>query len=44
MRNFKDIIMSMYTFKLTILRHFLKTLSMIDMPPKPTLALFLCKE
>ena len=27
--------MSMYTSKLTILRHFLKTLSMIHMPPKP---------
>ena len=35
MRNFKGIIMSMYTSKLTILRHFLKTLSMIHMPPKP---------
>ena len=34
MRNFKGIIMSMYTSKLTILRHFLKTLSMIHMPPK----------
>ena len=32
--NFKGIIMSMCTFKLNILRHFLKTLSMIDMPPK----------
>ena len=27
--------MSMYTSKFTILRHFLKTLSMIHMPPKP---------
>ena len=36
MRNFKGIIMSMYTSKFTILRHFLKTLSMIHMPPKPT--------
>ena len=35
MRNFKGIIMSMYTSKLTILRHFLKTSSMIDTPPKP---------
>ena len=26
--------MSMYTSKLTILHHFLKTLSMIHMPPK----------
>ena len=34
MRNFKGIIMSMYTSKLTILRHFLKPLSMIHMPPK----------
>ena len=34
MRNFKDIIMSMYTSKLTILLHYLKTLSMIQMPPK----------
>ena len=32
MRNFKGIIMSMYTSKLTILRHFLKTLSMIHTP------------
>ena len=43
--------MSMYTSKLTILRDFLKTLSMIHMPPKPivsagsdTIALFLCKK
>ena len=43
--------MSMYTPKLTILRHFLKTLSMIHIPPKPiasagsdTIALFLCKK
>ena len=35
MRNFQGIIMTMYTSKLTILRHFLKTLSMIHMPPKP---------
>ena len=36
MRYFKGIIMSMYTCtsKLTILGHFLKTLSMIHMPPK----------
>ena len=34
MRNFKGIIMSEYTSKLTILRHFLKPLSMIPMPPK----------
>ena len=27
--------MSMYTSKLTMLRHFLKTLYMIHMPPKP---------
>ena len=44
--------MSMYTSKLTILRHFLKTSSMIHMPPKPiasagcdtTCTLFLCKK
>ena len=44
--------MSTYTSKLTILRHFLKTLSMIHMPPKPiasadcdtTCTLFLCKK
>ena len=35
MRNFKGIIMSMCTSKLTILRHFLKTSSMLDTPPKP---------
>ena len=35
MRSFKGIIMSMYTSKFTILRHFLKTLSMIHMPLKP---------
>ena len=35
MRNIKGIIMSKYTSKLTILRHFLKTLSMIPIPPKP---------
>ena len=47
MRNFKGIIMSMYSFKLTILRHFLKTLSMIHICPlnplqvlAATLALF----
>ena len=34
--KFKGIIMSEYTSKLTILRHFLKTISMIHMPPKPT--------
>ena len=50
MRNFKGMIMSMYTSKLTILRHFLKTLSMIQLPLNPlpvlavTLALFLCKK
>ena len=32
---FKGIIVSMYTSKLTILRHFLKILSTIHMPPKP---------
>ena len=45
--------MSMYTSRLTTLRHFLKTLSMIHMPSKPIasagsettkLALFLCKK
>ena len=35
MRNFKGIIMSEYTSKFTILRHFLKIFSMIHMPPKP---------
>ena len=47
MRNFKGIIMSRYTSKLTILCDFLVTLSMIHMPPKPivsagsdTIALF----
>ena len=56
MRTFKDIIMSMYrpTSKLTILRHYLKTLSMVHIHPKPiailasagsdTIALFLCKK
>ena len=34
MRYFKGIIMSMYASKLITLRHFLKTLSMIHMPPK----------
>ena len=50
MKNFKGIIMSEYTFKLTILRHFLKIFSMIHMPPKPIASagcdttLFLCKK
>ena len=57
MRYFKDIIMSMDSLHQDriqthhILRHFLKTLSMIHMPPKPivsadseTIALFLCKK
>ena len=35
MRNFKGIIISEYTSKLTIMRHFLKVFSMIHMPPKP---------
>ena len=35
MKNWKGIIMSEYTSKLTILRHFLKIFSMIHMPPKP---------
>ena len=35
MRNFKVIIMSDYTSKLTILRHFLKIFTMIHIPPKP---------
>ena len=35
MKNFKGIIMSEYTFQLTILRHFPKIFSMIHMPPKP---------
>ena len=35
MGNFKGILMSMYTSKLTILHHFLKPLSMMNMPPKP---------
>ena len=34
--KFKGIIMSEYTSKLTILRHFLKKNFMINMPPKPT--------
>ena len=34
MRNFKGIIMSEYTSKFTILRHFLKIFSVIHMPPK----------
>ena len=42
--------MSEYTFKLTILRHFLKIFSMIHMLPKPIasagcdITLFLCKK
>ena len=50
MRNFKGIIMSEYSSKLTILRHFLKIFSMIHMPPKPIASagcdtpLFLCKK
>ena len=35
MRNFKGIIMSMCTSKLTILRYFFKILTMIHMPSKP---------
>ena len=35
MGNFKGLIMSEYTSKITILRHFLKIFSMIHMPPKP---------
>ena len=35
MRNFKDIIMSEYTSKLTILRYFLKIFSKVNMPHKP---------
>ena len=50
MRNFKGIVMSEYTCKLTILRHFLKIFSMIHMPPKHIASagcdtnLFLCKK
>ena len=50
MKNFKCIIRSEYTSKLTILRHFLKVFSMIHMPPKPIAStscdttLFLCKK
>ena len=53
MRTFKGIIMSEYTSKLTILRHFLKIFSLIHMPPncpKPIASvgcdttLFLCKK
>ena len=50
MKNFKGIIMSEYTSRLTILRHFLKIFSMIHMPPKPIAnagcetTLFLCKK
>ena len=41
--------MSMYSSKLTILRHFLKTVSMIHMPPKPIASagsntIILCKK
>ena len=43
MRNFKGLIMSEYTSKLTRLRYFLKIFSMIHMPSKP-IALFLCKK
>ena len=35
MKKFEGIIMSEYTSKLTILRHFPKIFSMIHMPPKP---------
>ena len=50
MKNFKGIIMSEYTSQLTILRHFLKKISLIHMPPKPIASsgcdttLFLCKK
>ena len=50
MRNFKGIIISEYTSKLTILHHFLKVFSMICMPPKLIASagcdttLFLCKK
>ena len=50
MRNFKGLIMSEYTSKLTILRYFLKIFSMIHMPYKPIasagcdITLFLCKK
>ena len=52
MRNFKGTIMSEYTSKLNILRHFLKIFSMIHkiMPPKPIASagcdttLILCKQ
>ena len=48
--NFKGIIMSEYISKLTILRHFLKVLSIIHMSPKPIASagcdttLFFCKK
>ena len=50
MKNFKGIIMSEYTSKLTILRHFPKIFSMIHMPPKHIasagcdITLLLCKK
>ena len=50
MINVKGIIMSEYISKLTILRHFLKVLSIIHMSPKPIASvgcdttLFLCKK
>ena len=50
MKNFKGTIMSEYTSRLTILRHFLKIFFMIHMPPKPIAnagcetTLFLCKK
>ena len=50
MRNFKDIIMSEYTSKLTIWLHVLKGFFVIHMPPKPIASagcdttLFLCKK
>ena len=50
MRKFKGIIISMYSSKLTILCHFLKTLSVIHMPPKPIASagsdtsIILCKK
>ena len=49
MRNFKSIIMLEYTSKLTILRNFLKILSMKHICPinpklAATVALFLCKK
>ena len=35
MKNSKGIIMLEYSSQLTILRHFPKIFSIIDMPPKP---------